>query len=128
MHHPYGSSKGYPSSKGFIGPLEGFICKTEPIAQTEPREKKARKSNKSKESLIISHKEVRKVLLGKREPLFAMSANMLLHVSPSLMSLPIGVGELLEFKDVLPKDVPHWLPPLRESRLMTRKLRPSKNG
>ncbi|RDX77473.1 hypothetical protein CR513_42409, partial [Mucuna pruriens] len=65
------------------------------------------KEEKIKESLLVGPKEVRRVILAKKEPLFALLTNILLHASPC-------VGKLLkEFKDVFPEDIPHGLPPLR---------------
>ncbi|RDX97984.1 hypothetical protein CR513_19174, partial [Mucuna pruriens] len=32
-HHPYGSSKGHPSSKGFMGPLESFTHNVNPSSK-----------------------------------------------------------------------------------------------
>ncbi|RDX71580.1 hypothetical protein CR513_49051, partial [Mucuna pruriens] len=55
-----------------------------------PREEKSKKEEKNKESLLVSPKEVRRVLLAKREPLYALPTNMLLHASSSLVSLPTG--------------------------------------
>ncbi|RDX65707.1 hypothetical protein CR513_55619, partial [Mucuna pruriens] len=64
--------------------------------------------------MLVILKEVRRVLLAKREPLFALPTDMLLHVSPSVDALLVGMQKLLkEFQDVFPQDVPHGLQPLR---------------
>ncbi|RDY03994.1 hypothetical protein CR513_12356, partial [Mucuna pruriens] len=80
-------------------------------------DKKSGKSNrrgKRKQSLLDGPREVRKVLLAKREPLYAMPVNMLLHTSSSMISLPTNKKYLLkEFKDMFPKDIPLGLLPLR---------------
>ncbi|RDY12041.1 hypothetical protein CR513_03222, partial [Mucuna pruriens] len=81
------------------------------------KRKEPKKSEREKEpSLIdrISSREVKRVLLAKKEPLFDVPTNILLHVSPSVIVMPIGMNRLLEdFKDVFLKDVPHKLSPLR---------------
>ncbi|RDX79660.1 hypothetical protein CR513_39892, partial [Mucuna pruriens] len=65
---------------------------------------KSKKEEKRKESLLVSHREVKRVLLAKRELLFFMSTNILLNASSPLIYLPIGVGALLEeLKDVFSK-------------------------
>ncbi|RDY14302.1 Retrovirus-related Pol polyprotein, partial [Mucuna pruriens] len=75
---------------------------------------KNKKEEKSKESILVSPKEVRKVLLAKRKPLCAFPTNMPLHASPSLFCLPTSMKDLLkEFKDVFPKYISYGLPPLR---------------
>ncbi|RDY05112.1 hypothetical protein CR513_11084, partial [Mucuna pruriens] len=64
--------------------------------------------------MLVNPREVRRVLLAKREPLFVVPTDILLHVFPSITVMPIGINKLLEeFYDVFPKDVPHGLPPLR---------------
>ncbi|RDX78047.1 hypothetical protein CR513_41734, partial [Mucuna pruriens] len=76
--------------------------------------KEPTKKEKKKEPLLVSHREVKRVLSAKREPLIAMPTTILLNVSPSLMSLPASFEELHEeFKDVFLKDVPCGLPSLR---------------
>ncbi|RDX99588.1 hypothetical protein CR513_17342, partial [Mucuna pruriens] len=78
------------------------------------KREKSKKEEKSKEFFVVSHKEVKRILLAKNEHLIAMPTNMLLIISPSLVSLPTSIEKLLEeFKGVFPKDVPHRLPPLR---------------
>ncbi|RDX77517.1 Retrovirus-related Pol polyprotein, partial [Mucuna pruriens] len=50
---------------------------------------KSKKEEKSKESLLVGIREVRKVLLFKRKPLYSLPTNMLLHAcSSSMISLP----------------------------------------
>ncbi|RDX69588.1 hypothetical protein CR513_51277, partial [Mucuna pruriens] len=77
------------------------------------KNKSKRKEEKRKQSLLVGCREVRRILLAKKEPLFAFRTNILLHASPCDI-LPIGMGKLLkEFQDVFPKDIPYGLPLLR---------------
>ncbi|RDX97851.1 hypothetical protein CR513_19328, partial [Mucuna pruriens] len=66
--------------------------------------KRNRKEEKRKEFMLVSHREVRRVLLAKREPLFTTFIDMFLHVFPSITIVPTNV---------FPKDVPHKLPPFK---------------
>ncbi|RDY05081.1 hypothetical protein CR513_11121, partial [Mucuna pruriens] len=91
----------------------GLLQKVRKIREST-KSGKSKNEDKRKESLLVSHKEVKMVLLAKREPLFFMPTNMLLNAYSPLISLPIGFGALLEeFNDVFPKEMPHVLPPLR---------------
>ncbi|RDX97892.1 hypothetical protein CR513_19267, partial [Mucuna pruriens] len=38
--------------------------------------------------MLVNHREVRRVLLAKREPLFVVPTNMLLHALSSVTSVP----------------------------------------
>ncbi|RDY13681.1 hypothetical protein CR513_01361, partial [Mucuna pruriens] len=66
--------------------------------------KSKKKDEERKESLLIGPREVRRVLLAKREPLFALPNNKILNAYSSLNALPVGVQDLLVFQDVFPKD------------------------
>ncbi|RDY06534.1 hypothetical protein CR513_09468, partial [Mucuna pruriens] len=68
---------------------------------------KNKKEEKRKESLLVSYKEVKRVLLAKREPLLLITSNMTLKASSPLISFGF-VAFLEEFKDLT-----HELPPLR---------------
>ncbi|RDX83378.1 hypothetical protein CR513_35698, partial [Mucuna pruriens] len=71
---------------------------------------KSNRQEKSKESLLVDPREVKKVLMALRECLNAFPTNMLLHASSSfVISLPTSMTYLLkEFNDT-----PLQLPPLR---------------
>ncbi|RDX61450.1 hypothetical protein CR513_60319, partial [Mucuna pruriens] len=78
--------------------------------------KKKQWERKSKsESMLVSHGEVRRVLLAKREPLFIVPSYMLLHVFfPFVTTMLISKNEMFkEFQDIFPKDVPHELSSLK---------------
>ncbi|RDX84664.1 hypothetical protein CR513_34254, partial [Mucuna pruriens] len=75
---------------------------------------KEKKRTKGKEALIVSRREVKRVLLARREPLYLFLTNMCFHVSSPLSALPIGFKEMLgNFKDLFPKDMPKDLPPIK---------------
>ncbi|RDX80372.1 hypothetical protein CR513_39078, partial [Mucuna pruriens] len=57
---------------------------------------KTQKRSEEKKSLLLSRREVKRMLLDRREPLFLLPTN-----------------KCLNFKDVFQKEVPHGLPPLR---------------
>ncbi|RDY04688.1 Retrovirus-related Pol polyprotein from transposon 17.6, partial [Mucuna pruriens] len=54
--------------------------------------KKKKKEEKGKESLLVSPREVRRVLLAKRELLIMFPTNMILSTSPSMIDLPTMRG------------------------------------
>ncbi|RDX76571.1 hypothetical protein CR513_43419, partial [Mucuna pruriens] len=64
--------------------------------------------------MLISHRKVKRVFLPKREPLFVILTNMLLHDFPYATIMPVGEDKLLkEFQDVFLKDLLYGLPPLQ---------------
>ncbi|RDY13235.1 hypothetical protein CR513_01878, partial [Mucuna pruriens] len=82
------------------------------------KSKKKKKEENRKESLLVGPKEVRRVLLAKREPLFAFPTSMLLNASLSLNYLPTSMQDFLEeYQDIFLKDVPHGLLPLKDLTL-----------
>ncbi|RDX85650.1 hypothetical protein CR513_33131, partial [Mucuna pruriens] len=88
--------------------------KTESKLKKNKGRVKLKRGKKKKKYLLVGLTEVRRVLLDKKELLFAVPTNMLLSASPSLNSFPTSMKDLLEeFQDVFHKEVPHGLPPLR---------------
>ncbi|RDX77569.1 hypothetical protein CR513_42293, partial [Mucuna pruriens] len=70
-----------------------------------------RKGEGRKEVLIASRREVKRVLLARREPLYLFPTNMCFLVSSPLSILLAGFREILKsFKDVFPKDILKGLP------------------
>ncbi|RDX71126.1 hypothetical protein CR513_49563, partial [Mucuna pruriens] len=66
-----------------------------------------------KETLMVSRKEVKRVLLAMKEPLFLFPTNIYFNVSSPMLNLPIEMIKGL--KELFPKDIPHGLPPIRST-------------
>ncbi|RDY03260.1 Retrovirus-related Pol polyprotein from transposon 17.6, partial [Mucuna pruriens] len=82
--------------------------------------RKEEKRKKEKEFYLVVLREVIRVLLATREPLFTLPTDMLLHASPSIDALLAMMQKLLEeFQDFFPQDVPHRLPSSRDLTLET---------
>ncbi|RDX99844.1 hypothetical protein CR513_17048, partial [Mucuna pruriens] len=72
------------------------------------------KRGEGKEDLVVSRKDVKRVLLVRKKSLFLLPTYMCFHVSSPLSNLPIGLGEMLEdFKDLFPEDILKALPSIR---------------
>ncbi|RDY06411.1 hypothetical protein CR513_09605, partial [Mucuna pruriens] len=83
--------------------------------QNEIKENKRERTRDKKTLKKKREKKMRKVLLAKREPLYAFPT-MLLHAFSSsfVISLPTRMTYLLKvIKDMFPEDIPSGLPPLR---------------
>ncbi|RDY12108.1 hypothetical protein CR513_03133, partial [Mucuna pruriens] len=58
---------------------------------------KSKKGEKSEEPLLVGPMEVKKVLLAKREPLYALPTNMMLYAySSSVISLPTSMKQAMK--------------------------------
>ncbi|RDX91472.1 hypothetical protein CR513_26543, partial [Mucuna pruriens] len=86
--------------------------KSEIKRRKEKWKRKLRK--KIKESMLVNHREVRRVIFPKREPFFTIPIDRLLHVFPFVTIVLACKNRMLEeFHDVFSKDVSHGLLPLK---------------
>ncbi|RDY07296.1 hypothetical protein CR513_08610, partial [Mucuna pruriens] len=78
------------------------------------REKKGEKNKSDNESLFVSRKSLKRVLLNKKELLFILPTNICFVVNIPLTNLPTDFEKMLEgFKDIFSKEIPHGFPPIR---------------
>ncbi|RDX95721.1 hypothetical protein CR513_21722, partial [Mucuna pruriens] len=73
-----------------------------------------REREEGKKALIASRREVKRVLLARREPIYLLPINMCFHVASLLFVFLAWFREMLEsFKDLFPNGIPRSLPPIR---------------
>ncbi|RDX96858.1 hypothetical protein CR513_20436, partial [Mucuna pruriens] len=71
-------------------------------------------SKRGQEALIVSRREVKRVLLARKESVYLFPTNMCFHVSSPLFILLTGFREMLKsFKELFSKDIPKGLPSIR---------------
>jgi hypothetical protein len=86
--------------------------------ESSPREEKKEESNERrqerKSSFYAKTSEVKRALISKQPMIVLMYKEALLNTNQLDPSLPSVVVSLLQdFKDILPEEVPHGLPPIR---------------
>ncbi|RDX98058.1 hypothetical protein CR513_19080, partial [Mucuna pruriens] len=75
---------------------------------------KSKRASERKETLLVGRKEVKRMLLARKEPILLFPTNMFFYVTYPLLNLLIGFQDMLEeYKGIFPKEMLQGLPPLR---------------